>query len=70
MERSTEQRLENLEMKLAYVEDGFDQLNEVVIRQQQQIDRLERALSTAREQLQDVLDTMPQKPQDERPPHY
>jgi SlyX protein len=47
-----EDRLEILETRLAYQDQTVEALNEVVTRQQDQIDRLERELQA----LRDVLD--------------
>ena len=41
---ATDQRLTELEIKASYAEDLLDQLNQIIYRQQQQIDRLEREL--------------------------
>lgn len=42
--RNTEQRLTDLEIKATFTEDALDRLNEVVVRQQRQIDLLTREL--------------------------
>ena len=46
-----EERLEKLETRLAYQDQTIEALNEVVTRQQDQIDRLERSLQA----LEDVF---------------
>ncbi|RVU47840.1 SlyX family protein [Rubrivivax rivuli] len=71
MDDRIEARLTELEIKASYSEDLLDRLNEVVVRQQAQIEALQRALSALHEQ---VL-AAPQQPafrslRDELPPHY
>lgn len=66
-------RLDALEVKSAFTEDLVDRLNEVIVRQQQQIDRLERALLRLGQQLaaQDPGGSgAPRDARDELPPHY
>ncbi|MBA3981027.1 MAG: SlyX protein [Alcanivorax sp.] len=65
-------RLVDIETKLAYQEDLVQALNGVVARQQQQIDQLEKACRSLIEHLNsmsDVVKTL-QRPEDEIPPHY
>jgi SlyX protein len=66
-----DQRLEQLELKLAYLERGSQELGDVVYRQQQEIealrDRLERLTDQVRaaaDQGRELIDP------DEKPPHY
>ena len=71
MDDTVDQRLTELEIKASYSEDLLDRLNEVVVRQQAQIEALQRALSALREQAL----AAPQQPafrslRDEIPPHY
>lgn len=66
---STEQRLTELEIKASFTEDTLDRLNEVVVRQQQQIDLLQREL--ARWLAQAPAEGAPLRSlRDELPPHY
>lgn len=70
-----QQRIVTIETKLAYQEDTLLQLNDVICRQQNQIDALERLtqqligrvgdLSAAAAQSGSALSAI-----DERPPHY
>ncbi len=65
-------RLVEIETKLAFLEDATQTLNDVVIRQQQQIDQLEAALRLLIDrfrQWQENADAS-LKPKDEKPPHY
>ncbi|MDJ0722980.1 MAG: SlyX family protein [Desulfobacterales bacterium] len=51
-----EKRLELLETRLAYQDKTVEALNEVVTRQQDQIDRLERELHRLKAVLENALD--------------
>jgi SlyX protein len=64
-------RLTDLEIKASFAEDLLDTLNEIVARQQAQIDRLTTELSTLRSQLP-AADGAPafRSLRDELPPHY
>lgn len=65
-----EQRLTELEIKAGFTEDLLDSLNEVVIRQQQQIDLLTRELAHLRQQAPDGDANAFRSLRDELPPHY
>lgn len=71
MNAQTEQRLMDLEIKASFNEDLVEQLNQVVFRQQQQIDALMREVSQLRQQLPEPgAGGGPRHPRDELPPHY
>lgn len=64
-----EDRVTELEIKIAYQDDTIQQLNEVIIRQQKEIDQLKQFCR----QLDDRLNGMNAsagRPEDEVPPHY
>lgn len=64
-------RLTELEIKTSYAEDLLDQLNAVVYRQQQQIDRLAQEVAHLRSQLQHSGEPAGLRSlRDELPPHY
>ena len=66
-----EKRLDELETKVAYQELTLQQLNEVIARQQQQIDQLETACQLLSERLKALAEQPPPGSDvDERPPHY
>lgn len=62
-------RLTDLEIKASFTEDLLDTLNEIVARQQAQIDRLTTELSTLRSQMP-TADGAFRSLRDELPPHY
>lgn len=67
----TEQRLIDLEIKVGFMEDMVDSLNEVVAKQQQHIDVLVREVSHLRSQQDDGGSTPTFRSlRDELPPHY
>lgn len=68
--QETDKRLIELEIKASYTEDLLDQLNLVVVRQQQQIERLMRELGQLRQQLPDSGSMPFRSLRDELPPHY
>lgn len=66
-----DQRLTDLEIKASFTEDLVDQLNEVIVRQQRQIDALLREVADLRQQAPDDPGAQPFRSlRDELPPHY
>ena len=64
-------RLIEIEIKLAHVEQTVNELNDVIVKQQAYIDSLQRDVERLKERLQTdggVEDSA--NPQDEKPPHY
>jgi SlyX protein len=67
---TTDQRLMELEIKASFTEDMVEQLNQVIIRQQTQIDALIFEVQRLREQQRDSGLGQASAPRDELPPHY
>lgn len=63
-------RLTELEIKASYAEDLLDRLNEVVVRQQAQIDLLLREVAQLRREQPDGDVRVVRSLRDELPPHY
>ena len=63
-------RLTDLEIKASFSEDTLDRLNEVVVRQQAQIDALLQQLAALREQWPADAPGTARSLRDELPPHY
>jgi len=63
-------RLTELETKLAFAEDLLETLNQIVVRQQDQIDSLQQQLRLLNERLKDSRPDETRTPRDETPPHY
>ena len=68
--QALEQRVTRLEEKSAFSEDLLEQLNEVIVRQQGQIDLLVREVTRLKQQ--EVASEAPgfRSLRDELPPHY
>ncbi|WMW80441.1 SlyX family protein [Undibacterium cyanobacteriorum] len=69
---SQEERLIDLEIRLARQDDLLDTLNTQMYQQQKKIDELEKLCSALAGRLKEVAlaATQRQMPIDERPPHY
>lgn len=66
-----DERLIEIETKVAYQEHTISELNDVIYRQQQQIDRLERICNALTDRLQDMAESVnTDKGGYEKPPHY
>lgn len=68
-----EEKLVELETKFSFQEDLLADLNDIVIKQQRQLDELLRELTVIKEQLQEAEERdagQGEREQDERPPHY
>ena len=66
----SEARLIELESRLAFQDLVLEKLNEAVIRQQQQIERLEAISKGLSERIGDLADVGEGGSADEVPPHY
>lgn len=68
----TEERLIEIETRIAYQEDLLQELNEVVCRQRDQIDQLEATCRFLVERLRGMEEAAGgvQEDVDEKPPHY
>ena len=67
----TEKRITELETKVAYQEHTIQELNDVIYKQQQQIDKVEIMCQHLMDRLQTLSDTgSGESPANERPPHY
>src|SRR5260370_11706991 len=68
-EKGLSERVDALEMRVAYQDDTIETLNQTITAQWQQIDALTRQLAELRERLQDAKRNAP-APVNEPPPHY
>ena len=62
-----ERRLTELEIKASFADDMLEQLNQIIVRQQQQMERLARELADLRQQREGAAF---RSLRDELPPHY
>jgi SlyX protein len=66
-----EDRLMEIEIRLARQDDTVDTLNKLVFRQQQKIDELESLCSALALRIREMRESSTDEmPADERPPHY
>lgn len=66
-----EDRLVDIEMRLAFQEDTIERLNDVIYRQQELLDRLVSRCEMLGTKVRELADKMPDEDVgDERPPHY
>ena len=70
MDNTHNQRLTDLEIKASFAEDLLDQLNQVIVRQQQEIDLLMREVRQLRLQMPDGSSPSMGRASEELPPHY
>ena len=63
------QRLDDLEVRYAFLEETLRQVDDVVREQANEIERLKHELKTVREQLKDTLGA-DAPPEEQVPPHY
>lgn len=67
----TDHRLIDLEIKVSFAEDALEQLNQVVVRQQQEIEWLLREVSALRQQVPEGSGPATfSRPGEDVPPHY
>ena len=69
-----EKQLIELQTQFSFQEDLLQELNQIVIRQQAQIDSLQQQLSICKLQISELLTSLPggdgADESDARPPHY
>jgi len=64
------EKLIDLETRMAFQDDTIQQLSDVIYRQQKQIEKLEKTVYLLVDKVQDLSHAMPGKVVDEKPPHY
>ena len=67
--KSLAERIDALEMRLAYQDDTIETLNQTITAQWKQLDLLTRKVTELRERLQEAEASAP-GPANEPPPHY
>lgn len=70
MSSELESRIEQLEIDLAHANHTIDELNNVVIDQGRQIDRLTRNLIKMTDQMEELIENSQPAHHVEKPPHY
>lgn len=68
----SEQRLVDIETKIAFQEKSIKDLNDVIYEQQQELDRLTAVCDLLVQRVKDLSDFVPGSdgPANEKPPHY
>ena len=67
---SMEERITNLEIKMDYLEDFLNQIQEVPVEQTKEIERLKKENKAMAQRLKDVADNMAGDIPNRKPPHY
>ena len=70
MEKETDERLTAIEMKLAYMEDFVNQIQEVTVEQAKTIDKLQKEIKMMSDKIRDMSNVMEGDIPNRRPPHY
>jgi len=69
-ESTVDRRLMDLEIKASFAEDLLDQLNQIIVRQQRQMDFLTEEIIRLRQPLQNSGESGLRQLTDDLPPHY
>jgi len=70
MEKETEERLNAVEMKLAYMEDFVSQIQGVAVEQAKTIDKLQKEIKMMSEKIREMSNAVEGDIPNRRPPHY
>ena len=70
MEKETDERLTSIEMKLAYMEDFVNQIQDVTVEQAKTIDNLQKEIKMMSDKIRDMSNVMEGDIPNRRPPHY
>lgn len=66
----SDEKIIDIEIRMAYQDDIIQDLSDVVYKQQKQIDQLEKMMELMLGKLQDLSQNPTTKHLDEKPPHY
>ena len=70
MEKETDERLTAIEMKLAYMEDFVNQVQNVAVEQAKTIDKLQKEVKLMSDRIREMCDVMEGDIPNRKPPHY
>ena len=65
-----DKRIEDIEVRMAYLEQTVDELNQVVIKQQDRIDLLVAELMRTKQQVESGAEFVRPQSEETPPPHY
>ena len=68
--KTLQEKFVDVETRMAFQDDTIQQLSDVIYRQQQQIDKLDKTVQLLVDKVQDLMQDLPGKVVDEKPPHY
>ena len=70
MKKETDERLTAIEMKLAYMEDFVNQVQNVAVEQAKTIDKLQKEVKLMSDRIREMSDAMEGDIPNRKPPHY
>ena len=70
MDTTTDNRLTAIEMKLAYMEDFVNQIQNVAVEQTKTIDKLQKEIKMMSDKIREMSDAAEGDIPNRKPPHY
>ena len=70
MEKETTDRITAIEMKLAYMEDFVNQIQNVAVEQTKTIDKLQKEIKMMSDKIREMSDAAEGDIPNRKPPHY
>lgn len=70
MEKETDDRLTAIEVKLAYMEDFVNQIQNVAVEQAKTIDKLQKEIKLMSDRIREMSNMMEGDIPNRKPPHY
>lgn len=70
METQTDERITALEMKIAWLEDFVQQIQQVAVEQAQTINRIQKENKLIAEKMREMSDSLEGDIPNRKPPHY
>lgn len=67
---NTEERIENLEIKLTYMEDFIKQIQDVAVEQSKEIEKLKAENRLMIQKIKDLIEVTGEEIPNRKPPHY
>lgn len=67
---STENRIENIEIKLTYMEDFLKQIQDVAVQQEKDIERLKSENKMMKQKIKELIEESEGDIPNRKPPHY
>ncbi len=64
-----EKRFEEMEIRMAYLEDYIIQLNQVVLEGNRKTELMEERMESLKQKIEELAETLP-SPENQKPPHY